>query len=138
LLSHQTRFAHLILDHSIPYFSGVVAGILYGLTYFLILRNPEHSFFRVKIGFPLIVGFCVAIYAAMFVLKGASNKGKGSDEWGVKDTVDNAKKGDGSELTIICVSAFLVHTYLYIYFYICTYIYVYIYVYRTINIRINE
>jgi hypothetical protein len=74
----------------------------------LILRNPEHSFFRVKIGFPLIVGFCVAIYAAMFVLKGASNKGKGSDEWGVKDTVDNAKKGDGSELTIICVSAFLV------------------------------
>jgi hypothetical protein len=62
----------------------------------------------VKIGFPLIVGFCVAIYAAMFVLKGASNKGKGSDEWGVKDTVDNAKKGDGSELTIICVSAFLV------------------------------
>jgi hypothetical protein len=72
----------------------------------LILRNPEHSFFRVKIGFPLIVGFCVAIYAAMFVLKGASNKG--NDEWGVQETVDNAKKGDGSKLTIICVAAFAV------------------------------
>jgi hypothetical protein len=92
------------LTHS--HFLGAVAAIIYAITYFLILRNPEHSFFRVKVGFPLIVGFCVAIYAAMFVLKGASNKS--SDEWGVKETVDNAKSGDGSKLVIICVSAFLV------------------------------
>jgi hypothetical protein len=60
----------------------------------------------VKVGFPVIVGLCVAIYAAMFVLKGASNKG--NDEWGVQETVDNAKNGDGSKLIIICVAAFAV------------------------------
>lgn len=48
-----------------PLFSGIVAAVIYALTYYLVLRNPEHSFFRAKIGFPIIVGVCVAIYAGI-------------------------------------------------------------------------
>eukprot|EP00596_Hydrurales_sp_CCMP1899_P006801 CAMPEP_0119052128 /NCGR_PEP_ID=MMETSP1177-20130426/73531_1 /TAXON_ID=2985 /ORGANISM="Ochromonas sp, Strain CCMP1899" /LENGTH=394 /DNA_ID=CAMNT_0007031595 /DNA_START=1247 /DNA_END=2428 /DNA_ORIENTATION=- len=88
-----------------PILSGVVAAFLYFVTYNVILKNPEISFNRARYSFPVIVGFCFAVYAALFVLQAASHKG---DQWKVKNVVDNADKGDGSKLAIICISAFLI------------------------------
>jgi sodium-dependent phosphate transporter len=52
-----------------PLASGIVAAALYGLTYLVVLRNKEASFYRATWAFPIIVGFTVAINAGMFVLK---------------------------------------------------------------------
>jgi len=85
-----------------PLASGIVAAALYGLTYMVVLRNKEASFYRATWAFPIIVGFTVAINAGMFVLKGA--KGKASD-MGTDDIIRNATDGDGHKLaTILLIS----------------------------------
>ena len=81
-----------------PLCSGVVAAIIYGITYYTVLKDHETSFERTKYAFPLIVAFTVAINVGFFVLKGASGK---KDEFGTAEIVDNAKDGDGHKIALV-------------------------------------
>jgi sodium-dependent phosphate transporter len=80
-----------------PVFSGIVAALIYGITYITVLKDTESSFQRTKYAFPFIVAFTVAINAGMFILKGSKGK---SDDFGTTAMVDNAKDGDGHMLAI--------------------------------------
>ncbi|KAJ1441489.1 phosphate transporter [Ochromonadaceae sp. CCMP2298] len=81
-----------------PVASACIAAALYGMTYLLVLKDKENSFYRATWAFPIIVGFTVSINAGMFILKGAKGK---AEEMGTDDIINNAKDGDGHKLAIV-------------------------------------
>jgi sodium-dependent phosphate transporter len=75
-----------------PIASGIVAALLYGITYLCCLRWTQ-SFFLAKVLFPIIVAFTIGLNVVFIILKGSNGK---SDQLGTTKMVEEAENGDFS------------------------------------------
>ncbi|KAJ1452126.1 putative inorganic phosphate transporter, partial [Pelagophyceae sp. CCMP2097] len=80
-----------------PIAAGIVAAVIYGLTRVLILDRHE-SYRNVKIAFPVIVGFTIAVNVVFFIIKGTAGRDR---RFHTRGMVREAKDGDVSRAVTV-------------------------------------